>query len=415
VSELTWSPDGQTLAFRLGAQGTHVASAVTGAPTRVGDNGASAVSWSPDGKHLAFDDDTDVWVATANGKRVRRITQGGRYGHEFSSPLWNPAGLPVSEVAGEPAEWTTPSDSLVTQFTLRTRGRIGLLSADGYRVAVTFVDRTPCVELWNTRSRHLTRFPDDRCTGDRFGAEAGGTFGLAVASPRVAWLDNMQTNHWNDWLHLASELAPAPRTVAAIEDVGEIGPPAGDGDLIAFSLYRGDPRRTTVMRATVPRAVSLRSFKGDTVSVLAVDQGRILVDSKKDLAVLRSDGSTAATIAGGDVPARLAGETLVAQRGPRLVVHAVPSGAVLRTIPIPTGVELVDAEGRLAVLVGDDRTVTVVDVSDGRRATFHPPGKGRVLAQIEPIGLVMATTVGDARYPGRVELVSMTKVRDKLG
>jgi Tol biopolymer transport system component len=414
ISKVSWSPDGRTLAFERAFDGLYVMPATTGKPTRVG-SGTRFTSWSPDGQMLAYVQDLDVWIVRATGSGARRITQGWRYGYGLTGPQWNPAALPVSSVSGAPAAWSIPTDSDVSRRILRTRGRIGLLAADGGRVAVSFVDRTPCVELWNTASGRLTRFFDGRCIGGRDGGEDGGTLGLAVGHARIAWLDNMETNHSSTWLNVASESVPAPLDIIGYEDVAEIGAPSGDGALIAFPVSVDEPPRTTIARAGTTRSVPLRSFPGRGIRVLAVDRGRILIRLPHSrVAVLRSDGRIEATIAAGERPAVLAGARVVVQRGSSLVVHALPHGAVADTGDLPVGATLVDAKWPLVVAVGTDRTVTVVHISDDRRATFRPPGAGRVLAQIEPAGLIIATTVKDGAYRGRVELVPWATVMARL-
>jgi hypothetical protein len=158
----------------------------------------------------------------------------------------------------------------------------------------------------------------------------------------------------------------------------------------------------------------VRSFSVSGVRVLAVDRGRILIRLQHSVAILRTNGAIEATIPVGQVPALLAGDNVIAQHGSTLAQHLLPGAAVVRQIEIPAGTTLVDAEGPLAVLVGRDRTVTVAHLTNGRRATFRPPGVGRVLAQIEPSGLIVAANVKGNTYHGRIELFPWSSVTDRL-
>ena len=80
----TISRDGR-IAFqssRDGSDGVYVARA-DGDPVRVADGGEPA--WSPDGHRIAFVRDGDIYVARANGTRVRRVAEG-------EWPAWRPNG-----------------------------------------------------------------------------------------------------------------------------------------------------------------------------------------------------------------------------------------------------------------------------------------------------------------------------------
>ena len=107
---LAYSPDGRSLLLferdRHGSFGTLYVTRPGGRPTRVGRPGVvtccyfgSPASWSPDGRAIAFAVSTTrrgvppglsaVFVASANGRHVRRITDWGEW---TTSARWSPSG-----------------------------------------------------------------------------------------------------------------------------------------------------------------------------------------------------------------------------------------------------------------------------------------------------------------------------------
>jgi TolB protein len=82
-----WSPDGRRLAF-MPPKGGVATIGANGKGRRFLTNGMLP-AWSPDGRRIAFqrwppDRPFTVWVMSAEGKRIRRVTRTGAY------PAWRP-------------------------------------------------------------------------------------------------------------------------------------------------------------------------------------------------------------------------------------------------------------------------------------------------------------------------------------
>ena len=109
--------------------------------------------------------------------------------------------------------------------------------------------------------------------------------------------------------------------------------------------------------------------------------------------------------------AALARETLLVEAGRAIHLFDRRSGAEERTLVLPRGAELVDAEGRLAVTVAG--TKVIVSAFDRRaQLVIRTGGRGPVRAQIERAGLWYSFTTGKNR--GRVVFVPMWRVRRAL-
>ena len=92
-----WSPDGSRIAF-VARRHIFTMSANGRRLRRLTNNsGAGDPAWSPDGKHIAFIRDHDLYVMRANGRGQRRIVDGPDQGldhpgpwAEVSAPTWQP-------------------------------------------------------------------------------------------------------------------------------------------------------------------------------------------------------------------------------------------------------------------------------------------------------------------------------------
>jgi TolB protein len=118
------SPDGRRIAFvadRGGGPSIFVAGS-DGRGARPVVIGANDPAWSPDGRRLAFTANGDVWLASAEGDRRRRLTSGA---WADVSPAWSPDGrtlvferrdaldgdvYAVAAAGGEPRALTTGPD-----------------------------------------------------------------------------------------------------------------------------------------------------------------------------------------------------------------------------------------------------------------------------------------------------------------
>jgi Tol biopolymer transport system component len=92
-----WSPDGSRIAF-VARQHIFTMSADGRRLRRLTDNfGDSDPAWSPDGNYIAFIRDYDLYVMRANGREQRRVVDGPDQGldhprpwAEVSAPTWQP-------------------------------------------------------------------------------------------------------------------------------------------------------------------------------------------------------------------------------------------------------------------------------------------------------------------------------------
>jgi TolB protein len=116
----SWSPDGKSIAFSSFREGTgaHLfvvdVSSLKIRPLVLSGDFATGASWSPDGSRLVFssshNDNTDVYVAQADGSGAKRVTDSR--GIDISAS-WSPDGKRlafVSERAGTPQIYSMNAD-----------------------------------------------------------------------------------------------------------------------------------------------------------------------------------------------------------------------------------------------------------------------------------------------------------------
>jgi hypothetical protein len=215
----------------------------------------------------------------------------------------------------------------------------------------------------------------------------------------------LETNHHDEWLNVASVRQPAPRSLYGVDgDTQVITAVKGGGSLTAFE--------TRSLRSTTIRRLGSRG-----PSVLANDSGRLLDARGTTLAVLsgkrtvrvsdtakrrrwwrltlRADLSSAAVDGRGAIAVhvgnRLQTVTPEARRQPARESTALPEHATIAGF----------AEGIVAAL--DGRTITVVRPTDGRHTRLTPPGRGIVQASLSDAGLFFSYS-SDTRS-GRVTFV----------
>jgi dipeptidyl aminopeptidase/acylaminoacyl peptidase len=113
VSNLSWSPDGRSLAYsratgRIGFDRSWVVD-VDGSGRRVDlgsfSDGSWGPTWSPDGQRLALAAEQSLYVVDRDGGNRRKLTQGayGEVGSKGEAAEWNPDGTLLVFAAGVPA------------------------------------------------------------------------------------------------------------------------------------------------------------------------------------------------------------------------------------------------------------------------------------------------------------------------
>jgi dipeptidyl aminopeptidase/acylaminoacyl peptidase len=421
-----WSPDGRRLAFDPGV--LHAKVTVVGVDGRrlrrlrlPGLPGSDALAWSPDGRRLAIEAGSDpqrpgLWVVGADGRGLRRVVNGG------SNRLvgWTPL-APVRPPAPPllPSEWVLAAD------TVATRRPVEGLSADGDRTAFA-VNATAAdcdhVVVWTPAKRALVRFRRPAPCGE--GNAAGAIYDVELAGARAAWAQVIACgNSCEGKLETATLTKRKPLDLAADDSDGDdrFGLHLhGDGDLLVYDdgsrLVRigagSEPCQehtdyVTRICTTLRRGV--HSAGVDSVS------GRLIAVREPDaVAVLDARGTLVRVFPFGDGDvhaARLDGGRLVVARSGVLEVYDVATGAGELQRPLPSGYELEDVDGGIAVLTSK-KTIMVLRLADGRSFTLSP-GRGSVLAELEPPGLSYAYATPDGG--GRVVFVPRSEVDRRLG
>ncbi|MDA1190801.1 MAG: hypothetical protein O3A46_03845 [Candidatus Poribacteria bacterium] len=145
-----WSPSGKEIALDLGGFDADIFSVeIDGGDTRnlTGHPAANWYpSWSPDGSRIAFasnrDGDWMIYVMNADGKRLRRVSDGMR-------PAWSPVGNRIAYSYGRNVNRTSKGLALLDVTTGKSNKIVPSLdgydiyaswSADGERLAFTVFD-----------------------------------------------------------------------------------------------------------------------------------------------------------------------------------------------------------------------------------------------------------------------------------
>jgi Tol biopolymer transport system component len=135
-----WSPDGRRIMFVQNDRFYVVEADGTGrrALTRAG--GGFAPAWSPDGRRFAFASrrtgHTEIYVASADGTKVRRVTTARRRDEAAHGPAWSPDGALLAFSSDRPSMFNSeiyvarPDGTGLRRLT-RTHGADALLGDDG--------------------------------------------------------------------------------------------------------------------------------------------------------------------------------------------------------------------------------------------------------------------------------------------
>jgi hypothetical protein len=316
-----------------------------------------------------------------------------------------------------------PTPTRATQIrpsaVIRTDRPVGLISADGGRVAYTIGPTAAACEqvsIWSPAKKSTLRVWPRRLTScadyDQVFARAYPIYELALAGSVVGWSRVVGCGNSGCGSELLTAVLPRTPQVAADDDGTDYGPgdyayfsPAGHGNIfgtdagIRIELPGGKVHRC---RPPGERIASIAGgwiamYRGTSIAVL--DQTCSLVR----LLRIRANPSGAAL---------LDGRRLVVARARQIDVYDVASGAhLLRTSPPPAGYFLWDISGGIAVLQ-HGRRVLVLRLRDGHSFLLWPK-RGPVQAEIEPPGLYLAYPTADGR--GRLELVPYAELERRLG
>ncbi len=431
IGSFAWSPDAETLAVTIGYPYDVAIVGVDGrGPTRLHVHGPRTMwdlTWSPDGRLLAFDEalnDTrsDVWVIGPDGRGLRRVTS---LGHS------NALGWTRLAPVRQPAAPLLPSERVLDATTVATRRPVKSLSADGSRVAfIPQATGADCdhVAVWTPATKSVLRVSPSRpspCGNDR---REGEMADVQLAGTRAAW--SWLSSCGNTYCDFVLQSATlAQRSAAAIAtDVPdpEESPDFaahGHGNLLVFNdgsrLIRIGVGRERCSRGDdwAPKPASICSTLrsgAHAAPVESVSGGLIAVREPDAVSVLDAQGRLVRVFpfAPGEVSAaRLDGGRLVVQRAGVLEAYDVATGAGELQRPLPTGYDLADVDGGIAVLLKDD-TIMLLRLADGRSLTLAP-GRGPALAELEPPGLYYSYATADGG--GRVVFLPRAEVLRRLG
>lgn len=419
-----WSPDGKRLAFPVFPNDLVVARGDGRGARRLGLGLASmlewSAGWSPDGRRLAFagglgGDPSQIWVVGADGQGLSRLTNEGTndvVGWTGLSPVLPPAPpLPSSErVSG--------TNTVVTSTPVQA------LSADGPRVA--FAPRptaTDCVHVvvWAPGDAVLRRLGN-------LPAPCGGTgpslTPLALAGSRAAWVSVSRGDPCSFRLMSATladpnahEVSGADLIEGALCSSPDIDHLRGDGDLLVFNQEPSHPSWLVRIGTGAEKCgESLCStLRKDAQGAVAdsVYAGLIATRTPALVSVLNGQGKLvrAFSFTPADVNgAVLDGGSVVVWRFGALEVYDVVTGARVLTRPLPPGFRLTDVDGGIAVLRAAE-TIMLLRLADGHSFTLTP-GRGPVLADLEPAGLYYSYAAADGG--GRVVFAPRSTIGQEL-
>jgi hypothetical protein len=412
-STFAWSPDGTTLAYGR-ADGVGLVRVLGGRPRSLRLGFAAAVStWSPDGRLLALaghrgDDPDQIWTVRPDGRGLRRLTGAGRN----TALGWTALAPRLPQARPVP-----PAERIAGARAVTTRTPIGELSADGPRVAfVPSASRTDCdhVTVWTPAKRSLARFAARLpAPCESLGTVPYTIYDLELAGTRAAWADVEGCGNSCD---VALKTATLARPLEGLVADAGGGGGAGGGDFFDFHLhgdggllvFNGGSQEPELERIGNGRETTLRRG-AHAAFVVSVSGSRIAVQEPDAVTVLDDHGAAVRVFPFGrdEVRAvRLDGDRLVVTRGDVLEVYDVATGAAELQRPLPSGSELTDADGGIAVLQRGNE-ILLLRLAEGRSFRLAP-GRQPVRADLEPTGLYYSfATAGGG---GRLVLMSRAEV-----
>jgi hypothetical protein len=305
---------------------------------------------------------------------------------------------------------------------LATGGRVTALAADGDRAAFVVRVTDPnsaCagVKLWEPLRAHVVRLQRPCPAGE---SDGEGTFGIALAGTRAAWLWTAGGNFVETNIMTATLARPKP-TFAALGAVDHSGvgtfarSPVGGGGGLAFTLERrcdsygeangnpqcppgkktGDIIAATVWRLAGRSSCPYRSFhhcsrvtKGDgELTVLAVDAGRIAVGTEAAVRLMTASGRLLHEFPGKAQSAALSGKRLAVRTAAAVAVYNTETGNLLESFPAEKSLRLQDLE-RGILVTASSGAVTLRRLGTDNKTTLRPGGTA--FAQLERPGLFVA-------------------------
>jgi hypothetical protein len=325
-----------------------------------------------------------------------------------------------------------------------TAGAIDALAMDGPVVAYDVhagPGRCNRLFVWDVGSGAGARVRAPRtCEADSTSTGAG-VAELAVAGRRLAWVVSLGGNtESGTTLYTAlwptARATPVERKVASALARGDVdcvlegthvGGLAGDGDVLAFNVWRTaappDPGSCdeAVTRGFL-RRVGGRGWRhvaagAGTLHARAAAAGRV--------AVVRADGTVALYPAGGGAPteteaagareAALDGGTLAVLTGAgTLDLLDARTGAARRSLPVAAGAAALDLHGGVAVYAAG-RALHAVSLASGRDVVLATAPRRVEHVELERAGLVWAyDTLRGGRVVGNLAFLGPAALRGRL-
>ena len=357
---------------------------------------------------MNHDGQTDLVVS------VRKFPErGGKYGLAI---LWR---VPSGPAIGSGGSFPSRRDAVFS-----TRAPIWALAGDGRRAAVVTARYRPCgpvrIIVWTAPGR-TTRSFAHRCIGDAVTQ-------VAVGGGQVGWLQKGGGNDLELSVTAAQLRGGKPRQIEFTTNGnraggdpggGWLGELLGGGPLLAYDSwtitcdvpdgYGCDSAPLIVSRQRLFRLVARRRIlvkRGSAAHALAaVGGGRMVVEAKGAITVLRPDGSRVAAVAPvADNPPRgivLSKTRLAVLRTFTLDLYAPATGRLIKSITLGPAatLQLAGVNPALALLRGARRLV-LVRLRDGKLISLAL--KANVDAKLTSAGLFSASNVRRGRAKGRI-------------
>ena len=295
---------------------------------------------------------------------------------------------------------------------LHTLAPIAQLAADGGAVAVRYAAcRT---EVWRPAQASSVGFDECGAVG-MAGERLAWTYGPVGWGDGERWFASTST-------HARPRVTTLPRPWPTYRP---LGPPVGDGALVAFALWGTCSTRAGDCTPNRKHPGELYRIEGErlvrvatsplAMTVISVDDGRILVDHENgEFDLLRPNGTLIRTFRlNAEVVrgVRLQGRDLVVLTTSSVEVTDAETGTFLRRWPLPAAsARLDDVHGGVAVLVVGGE-ITLLRLTDGRTTVFETPTASNVNAQLEESGLFYSYRTEDPTRPGRVRFVPFDEIR----